>query len=159
MASLFGSGAASAYAMDPEAQDGYFLQSRLSRRGASASETTRSTFNTTPGAAAQTFCNPTSMRTSRPRRHWEATAALYRRQLPADHRATDGTSVRHDRAERAVNVACPALSALPGGRDLLRAAPHEDINLLTLLPSADGPGLELQLRSGEWISVPNRLAN
>jgi isopenicillin N synthase-like dioxygenase len=36
----------------------------------------------------------------------------------------------------------------------MRAAPHEDINLLTLLPAADGPGLELRLRSGEWIRVP-----
>ena len=45
--------------------------------------------------------------------------------------------------------------AVPTGRSVLRAAPHEDINLLTLLPAADGPGLELQLRSGEWISVPH----
>lgn len=38
---------------------------------------------------------------------------------------------------------------------VMRAAPHEDINLLTLLPAADGPGLELQLGSGEWIAVPH----
>ncbi len=44
---------------------------------------------------------------------------------------------------------------VPVGRTVLRAAPHEDINLLTLLPAADGPGLELQLRSGEWVSVPH----
>ena len=44
---------------------------------------------------------------------------------------------------------------VPKARSVLRAAPHEDINLLTLLPAADGPGLELQLRSGEWISVPH----
>lgn len=44
---------------------------------------------------------------------------------------------------------------VPVGQSVLRAAPHEDINLLTLLPAADGPGLELQLRSGEWISVPH----
>ena len=44
---------------------------------------------------------------------------------------------------------------VPVGQTVLRAAPHEDINLLTLLPAADGPGLELQLRSGEWISVPH----
>ena len=42
---------------------------------------------------------------------------------------------------------------VPVGQSVLRAAPHEDINLLTLLPAADGPGLELQLHSGEWISV------
>ena len=44
---------------------------------------------------------------------------------------------------------------VPVGQSVLRAAPHEDINLLTLLPAADGPGLELQRRSGEWISVPH----
>ena len=44
---------------------------------------------------------------------------------------------------------------VPVGRTVLRAAPHEDINLLTLLPAADGPGLELRLRSGEWVSVPH----
>ena len=37
-----------------------------------------------------------------------------------------------------------------------RAAPHEDINLLTILPAADGPGLEIRRRDGTWLSVPNR---
>jgi isopenicillin N synthase-like dioxygenase len=45
---------------------------------------------------------------------------------------------------------------VPPGQPLLRAAPHEDINLLTLLPEADGPGLELRRRNGEWISVPHK---
>lgn len=39
---------------------------------------------------------------------------------------------------------------------LPRAAPHEDINFLTILPAADGPGLEILSQDGEWISVPNR---
>lgn len=38
---------------------------------------------------------------------------------------------------------------------LPRAAAHEDINLLTILPASDGPGLELQLPSGQWIEVVN----
>jgi len=42
------------------------------------------------------------------------------------------------------------------GRDVFRAAPHEDINLLTILPAADGPGLEIKNRDGQWLSVPNR---
>ena len=45
---------------------------------------------------------------------------------------------------------------LTAGESVLRAAPHEDINLLTLLPTADGPGLELQLRDGEWVSAPHK---
>lgn len=42
------------------------------------------------------------------------------------------------------------------GADVTRAAPHEDINLLTLLPASDGPGLEIKRRDGGWLSVPNR---
>lgn len=34
-----------------------------------------------------------------------------------------------------------------------RAAPHEDINLLTILPAAAGPGLEIKDKNGEWLSV------
>jgi len=45
---------------------------------------------------------------------------------------------------------------VPEGSELPRAAAHEDINLLTILPASDGPGLELQLQSGEWIEVVNR---
>lgn len=36
----------------------------------------------------------------------------------------------------------------------LRAAEHEDINLITLLPAASGPGLEVRDRTGQWHAVP-----
>ena len=36
----------------------------------------------------------------------------------------------------------------------VRAAPHEDINLLTVLPASDEPGLELLGTNGEWYPVP-----
>jgi isopenicillin N synthase-like dioxygenase len=35
----------------------------------------------------------------------------------------------------------------------IRAAAHEDINLITLLVAASATGLELKLRSGEWMAV------
>jgi len=35
----------------------------------------------------------------------------------------------------------------------LRAAPHEDINLITLLCESTGSGLEIQTREGEWLPV------
>lgn len=38
--------------------------------------------------------------------------------------------------------------------DALRAAPHEDINLLTLLPAATAEGLEVKNKEGVWVSVP-----
>ncbi len=37
--------------------------------------------------------------------------------------------------------------------DAVRAAAHEDINLLTILPASTAPGLQLQDRSGDWLSV------
>jgi isopenicillin N synthase-like dioxygenase len=44
---------------------------------------------------------------------------------------------------------------IPEGVDpnRIRAAAHEDINLITLLVSAQGAGLELLTREGEWIPV------
>jgi isopenicillin N synthase-like dioxygenase len=36
----------------------------------------------------------------------------------------------------------------------LRAAAHEDINLLTILPAASAPGLQVQDRAGNWLDVP-----
>ena len=35
----------------------------------------------------------------------------------------------------------------------LRSAPHEDINLITLLIASGEPGLQLQTRDGEWLPV------
>ncbi|WP_350431164.1 2OG-Fe(II) oxygenase family protein [Shewanella sp. H8] len=37
----------------------------------------------------------------------------------------------------------------------IRAAAHEDINLITLLPAANEPGLQVKTQSGEWIDVPS----
>ncbi len=36
----------------------------------------------------------------------------------------------------------------------LRAAPHEDINLITLLPTATDAGLEVLRRDGTWLPIP-----
>jgi hypothetical protein len=35
----------------------------------------------------------------------------------------------------------------------MRAAPHEDINLITILVAANGAGLELLDRDGQWLPV------
>jgi isopenicillin N synthase-like dioxygenase len=40
--------------------------------------------------------------------------------------------------------------AIPGA---VRAAAHEDINLMTVLPAATQPGLELMTREGTWLAV------
>ena len=38
-----------------------------------------------------------------------------------------------------------------------RANAHEDINLLTILPAANGPGLLVKHRDGQWITCPTNL--
>lgn len=47
--------------------------------------------------------------------------------------------------------------ALPAGQvpGAMRAAPHEDINLITVLPAADAPGLQVLGRDGRWMDVPD----
>lgn len=43
--------------------------------------------------------------------------------------------------------------------DAIRAAAHEDINLLTILPAANEPGLQVKGKNGEWIDVPCDFGN
>ncbi|MGB2426913.1 MAG: isopenicillin N synthase family dioxygenase [Alteromonas sp.] len=43
--------------------------------------------------------------------------------------------------------------------DAIRAAAHEDINLLTILPAANEPGLQVKGSDGEWIDVPCDFGN
>lgn len=37
--------------------------------------------------------------------------------------------------------------------DAIRASAHEDINLITILPAANEPGLQVKARDGSWIEV------
>ncbi|MCJ8318968.1 MAG: isopenicillin N synthase family oxygenase [Colwellia sp.] len=41
----------------------------------------------------------------------------------------------------------------------IRAAAHEDINLLTILPAANEPGLQVQQQDGSWLDVPADFGN
>ena len=43
---------------------------------------------------------------------------------------------------------------LTGNESAVRAAPHEDINLLTILPVASAPGLQVLGTDGNWNDVP-----
>ncbi len=43
--------------------------------------------------------------------------------------------------------------------DAIRASAHEDINLLTILPAANEPGLQVQLNDGSWLDVPCDFGN
>jgi isopenicillin N synthase-like dioxygenase len=59
--------------------------------------------------------------------------------------ATDGNSIL-----RLLHYPPVPDSAEPGA---MRAAPHEDINLITILVAANGAGLELLDRDGQWLPV------
>ena len=41
----------------------------------------------------------------------------------------------------------------------IRAAAHEDINLLTVLPAANEPGLQVKSQDGDWLDVPCDFGN
>ncbi|ACA86314.1 isopenicillin N synthase family dioxygenase [Shewanella woodyi] len=41
----------------------------------------------------------------------------------------------------------------------IRAAAHEDINLITVLPAANEPGLQVQVKDGSWLDVPSDFGN
>ncbi|GAA0859947.1 2OG-Fe(II) oxygenase family protein [Aliiglaciecola litoralis] len=43
--------------------------------------------------------------------------------------------------------------------DAIRAAAHEDINLLTILPAANEPGLQVKGTGNEWLDVPSDFGN
>jgi isopenicillin N synthase-like dioxygenase len=43
--------------------------------------------------------------------------------------------------------------------DAIRAAAHEDINLLTILPAANEPGLQVKSKEGDWLDVPSDFGN
>ncbi len=43
--------------------------------------------------------------------------------------------------------------------EAIRAAAHEDINLITILPAANEPGLQVKSKTGEWLDVPSDFGN
>ena len=50
---------------------------------------------------------------------------------------------------------------LKGDEELgaIRAGAHEDINLLTVLPAANEPGLQVKSKEGDWLDVPCDFGN
>lgn len=50
---------------------------------------------------------------------------------------------------------------LKGDEELgaIRAGAHEDINLITILPAANEPGLQVKLKDGSWMDVPCDFGN
>lgn len=72
-------------------------------------------------------------------------AALYHEPLSTMIRGSDQTLLR-------VLHYPPFKGSEPS--QALRAAAHEDINLLTILPAANEPGLQVLTKAGKWLDVP-----
>ena len=47
----------------------------------------------------------------------------------------------------------PPLDEAANNGEMTWAAAHEDINLLTILPASDAPGLQVQAKDGSWLEV------
>lgn len=64
------------------------------------------------------------------------------------------TMVSHERTMLRV-LHYPALQGLidNNNKDAIRAAPHEDINLITLLPASDETGLQVKTKNNTWLDV------
>ena len=154
---FFSSGEAAGFRMDPVKQDGYFSLEEAEHAKGFVERDFKEYFQFYPWGRC-----PESLQSDLAS-HFDAAVELgaellncIARSLPEAVTAKLTEPLR-DMIQRSEQSMLRVLHYPPVtvGQSVLRAAPHEDINLLTLLPAADGPGLELQLRSGEWISVPH----
>ena len=154
---FFSSGEAAGFRMDPVKQDGYFSLEEAEHAKGFVERDFKEYFQFYPWGRC-----PESLQSDLAS-HFDAAVELgaellncIARSLP-EAVTTELTEPLRDMIQRSQQSMLRVLHYPPVTVDqsVLRAAPHEDINLLTLLPAADGPGLELRLRSGEWISVPH----
>ena len=53
----------------------------------------------------------------------------------------------------------PPIDSQANEPDAIRAGAHEDINLITLLPAANEPGLQVKATDGRWLDVPCDFGN
>ncbi|EED36935.1 2OG-Fe(II) oxygenase [Luminiphilus syltensis NOR5-1B] len=154
----FRDGGAEAYAMDPERQDGYFSTERAEHAKGFNDRDFKEyfqyyTWGRCPDGLRQDLADhfqqaldvASSLLSWVERYAPEDVVARFSESLPAMIAGSQQSMLR-----------VLHYPPVPEGRSVLRAAPHEDINLLTLLPASDGPGLEILQRNGEWLTVPNR---
>ena len=154
---FFSSGEAADFRMDPVKQDGYFSLEEAEHAKGFVERDFKEYFQFYPWGRCPESLQPDLAS------HFDAAVELgaellncIARSLPEAVTAKLTEPLR-DMIQRSEQSMLRVLHYPPVtvGQSVLRAAPHEDINLLTLLPAADGPGLELQVRSGEWICVPH----
>ena len=145
------------YAFDPEAQDGYFPYRSENARGRTRKDL-KEFFHVYPKTKL-----PAGM-SDRTRRLYDALSEL----------AGDLLGLVEDQTPEAVRsrLSMPLRRMIEGSAQTLlrilhypplegdeeegavRAAAHEDINLITLLVGSRQPGLQILTRDGEWIDAP-----
>ena len=155
---LFAEGVAAEFAMDPGRQDGYFALNQAETAKGQKVRDYKEYFQFYPWGRCPSHLKADleahfedALRLSATLLRWVAD------ELPWD--IADGLSMPlESMIEDSVHTMLRVLHYPPveSGVVLPRAAAHEDINLLTILPASNGPGLELQLSDGEWIEVVNR---
>ena len=154
---FFSSGEAAGFRMDPVRQDGYFSLEEAEHAKGFVERDFKEYFQFYPWGRC-----PESLQSDLAN-HFDAAVDLGTELLSCIARCLpeavthELTEPLRDMIQRSQQSMLRVLHYPPVTVDqsILRAAPHEDINLLTLLPAADGPGLELELRGGEWVSVPH----
>ncbi len=155
--SFFASGEAHAYAMDPLNQDGYFSIKQAEHAKGYAQRDFKEYFQYYPWGRC-----PEQLRGDLEAYYEQAVTFAATLLGYVEDGCPDSVRVRFSEPLQGMitNSQQSMLRVLhyppvPTGQSALRAAPHEDINLLTLLPAADGPGLEICRHDGTWLSVPN----
>ena len=153
----FAEGVAAEFAMDPVRQDGYFSLNQAETAKGQEVRDHKEYFQFYPWGRCPSHLKADleahfedALRLSATLLRWVAD------QLPRD--IAHGLSMPlESMIEDSVHTMLRVLHYPPveSGVVLTRAAAHEDINLLTILPASDGPGLELA-SDGEWIEVVNR---
>lgn len=154
---FFASGDAADYPMDPVQQDGYFSVAQAEHAKGYAQRDFKEYFQyyswgRCPDALRQNLADYFAQAVN----FASTLLGFVEAHAPADIRAGFSQPL-HEMIRDSQQSMLRVLHypPVPEGQSVLRAAPHEDINLLTLLPAADGPGLQIRRRDGAWLSVPN----
>ncbi|MGY0196874.1 2OG-Fe(II) oxygenase family protein [Leptothrix sp. BB-4] len=155
---FFDSPAKAAYAFDPVRQDGWFSPEVSETAKGHTRKDLKEFFHLYPWGRYPAELSDAARRHAREAESLAATLlgwveqhspaevrARYSEPLPGMIDGSDQTLLRVLRYP-------PLRGDEPAGA--LRAAAHEDINLLTVLPAASEPGLEVLGRDGHWITVP-----
>ncbi|MDP4301881.1 2OG-Fe(II) oxygenase family protein [Leptothrix discophora] len=155
---FFDSPAKAAYAHDPQRQDGWFAPEVSETAKGHSRKDLKEFFHLYPWGRYPAEVSDAARR--------------YARQAEALAASLLGWVERHSPAEVRAGYSEPLPGMIDGSdqtllrvlrypplrgdepADALRAAPHEDINLLTVLPATSEPGLEVLGRDGRWITVP-----